>query len=146
MKIFNLWLRDQNANLLAKVSVTRNKMFLLTLQIDSPRCLKVFVKNSSWLWHMSFGHLNFGGLKELGDKKMVLGLPFTDHPEQLCEHFLLANRLERVFRRKHFQDQSNHSNLCMLIYVGPSIRLHFVKAVISCFLLMTLVGSLGCIF
>lgn len=49
----NLWLRDGDANLIAKASMIRNGM-------------KACAEDSLWkLWHIRFGHLHFGGVKEL---------------------------------------------------------------------------------
>jgi len=33
------------------------------------------VKDENWLWHLRFGHLNFGGLNLLHREGMVNGLP-----------------------------------------------------------------------
>lgn len=43
---------------------------------------------------MRFGHLNFEGLKELGHKQMVKGLPYINHPRQL---FLLGKHSRKPF-------------------------------------------------
>ncbi|CAM8947363.1 unnamed protein product [Rhodiola kirilowii] len=38
-------------------------------------------QDASWLSHLRFGHLNFGGLELLSKKEMVRGLPFINHPD-----------------------------------------------------------------
>uniref|UniRef100_A0A2N9F020 Integrase catalytic domain-containing protein n=1 Tax=Fagus sylvatica TaxID=28930 RepID=A0A2N9F020_FAGSY len=48
--------------------------------------------DSSWLWHLRLGHLNFGGLKLLAKTKMVRGLPSIEHPNQLCEGCLFEKQ------------------------------------------------------
>ncbi|KAJ7976200.1 Retrovirus-related Pol polyprotein from transposon TNT 1-94 [Quillaja saponaria] len=100
MKDKNLWLKDQDANLIAKVSMTRNMMFILNLQNDGAKCLKMCAKDSTWRWHMRLGHLNFGGLKNLGEKKMVYELPFINHPNQLCEACLLGKHARKSFPKE----------------------------------------------
>ena len=72
--------------------MTRNTMFLLEIQNDEPKCLKTCVEDNSWLWHLCFGHLNFGGLKLLCTKGMVNGLPSVDHLDQLCKGCLLGKQ------------------------------------------------------
>ncbi|XP_019242532.1 PREDICTED: uncharacterized protein LOC109222661 [Nicotiana attenuata] len=65
-----LFMRDEKGRLLAKVPMANNKMFILNLQNDAPRCLLSCAKDSSWLWHMRFGHLNFDSLR-LMDKENI---------------------------------------------------------------------------
>ncbi|XP_042958086.1 uncharacterized protein LOC122293619 [Carya illinoinensis] len=85
-----LWLRDKEGNLNSKASMTRNHMFLLDMKTIEAMCLKTCVKDPSWIWHMRYGHLNFGGLRDLGAEKMVKGIPTIDHPDNLCEACLLG--------------------------------------------------------
>ena len=83
-------IRNNMSNLIAKVPMSRNKMFLLNIQGGVTKCLKVCYKDSSWLWHLSFGHLNFKGLKLLSKKQLVRGLPSINQPDQLCKECLLG--------------------------------------------------------
>ncbi|XP_075076895.1 uncharacterized protein LOC142163501 [Nicotiana tabacum] len=62
LKDKKLYMRDEKGRLLSKVPMAKNKMFILYLQNDVPRCLLSYAKDSSWLWHMRFGHLNFDSL------------------------------------------------------------------------------------
>ena len=59
MKDKCLWLKDQNENLIAKVLMSRNRIFILNLKTIEAKCLKVIVQDKVWCWHMRFGHLNF---------------------------------------------------------------------------------------
>ena len=100
MKDYSLSLRDNRNNLIAKVPMTRNRMFLLHIQSDVAKCLKACYKDSSWLWHLRFGHLNFGGLELLSKKEMVRGLPSISHPDQLCEGCLLGKQFKKSFPKE----------------------------------------------
>ncbi|KZV44615.1 hypothetical protein F511_33023 [Dorcoceras hygrometricum] len=141
-----LWIRDSNSNLIAKVSMTKNRKFLLDLKDCGPMCLKSFVQDPSWKWHMRFGHLNFGGLKALEDHKMVKGIPKIDHPDQLCEACLLGKHPRRAFQSNLFHEQSNHSNLSMLMFAVRSSLNLLVKVVTLCYLLMISVERHGFTF
>ncbi|KAH9745481.1 hypothetical protein KPL70_004087 [Citrus sinensis] len=59
-------------------------------------------KDQSWTWHLRYGHLNFGGLELISKKSMVKGLPYINHPDQLCEGCLLGKQF-----RKSFPKESN---------------------------------------
>uniref|UniRef100_A0A2N9ICE2 Integrase catalytic domain-containing protein n=1 Tax=Fagus sylvatica TaxID=28930 RepID=A0A2N9ICE2_FAGSY len=56
--------------------------------------------DSSWLWHLRLGHLNFGGLKLLAKTKMVRGLPSIEHPNQLCEGCLFGKQSRKSFPKE----------------------------------------------
>jgi hypothetical protein len=49
MKNRNILLRDDKKKLIAKVTMTSNRMFLLNIQMDVAKCLKTYLKDSSWL-------------------------------------------------------------------------------------------------
>ncbi|KZV28520.1 hypothetical protein F511_15600 [Dorcoceras hygrometricum] len=97
--------------------MTKNRMFLLDLKDCGPMCLKSFVQDPSWKWHMRFGHLNFGGLKALGDHKMVKGIPKIDHPDQLCEACLFSKHPRKSFPKQSLSRaikplQLVHADVC----------------------------------
>ena len=75
-------------------------MFLLNIQSDVPMCLKLCFKDPSWLWHMRLGHLNFDGLKVMSKERMVKGLPFINHPNQLCEGCLFGKQARKSFPKE----------------------------------------------
>ena len=102
MKDGSLSIRDNRSNLITKVPMSRNRMFLLNIQNDVAKCLKACYKDASWLWHLRYGHLNFGGLDLLSKKNMVRGLPSINQPDQLCEGCLLGKQF-----RKSFPKESN---------------------------------------
>uniref|UniRef100_A0A2N9JBE9 Integrase catalytic domain-containing protein n=1 Tax=Fagus sylvatica TaxID=28930 RepID=A0A2N9JBE9_FAGSY len=110
-------IRDHQNNLIAKVPMTRNRMFLLNIHNDVAKCLKACYRDSSWLWHLRLGHLNFGGLKLLAKTKMVRGLPSIEHPNQLCEGCLFGKQSRKSFpkeasTRANKPLQLVHADLC----------------------------------
>ena len=52
LKDNNLFIRDNGSNLIAKVPMSRNRMFMLNIQNDVTKCLKVCYKDTTWLWHL----------------------------------------------------------------------------------------------
>ena len=61
LKDNNLSIRDNANNLIAKVPMTKNRMLILNIQNDVAKCLNMCYKNTSWLWHLRYGHPIFGG-------------------------------------------------------------------------------------
>ncbi|KAH9745480.1 hypothetical protein KPL70_004087 [Citrus sinensis] len=102
LKDYSLFLRDDKGNLITKVRMSNNRMFPLNIQNDVAKCLKACHKDQSWTWHLRYGHLNFGGLELISKKSMVKGLPYINHPDQLCEGCLLGKQF-----RKSFPKESN---------------------------------------
>ncbi|KAM1977528.1 hypothetical protein ACFX16_014315 [Malus domestica] len=80
--------------------MSKNRMFPMNIQNDVAKCLKICYKDASWLWHLCFGHLNFGGLELLSKKEMVRGLPCISHPDQVCEGCLLGKQFRKSFPKE----------------------------------------------
>ena len=58
LKDNNLSIRDSGSNLIAKMPMSRNRVFMLNIQKDLEKCLEACHKDTTWLWHLRFGHLN----------------------------------------------------------------------------------------
>nr|GEY82273.1 retrovirus-related Pol polyprotein from transposon TNT 1-94 [Tanacetum cinerariifolium] len=90
-------IRNQKGKLIAKVPMSKNRMFHLNIQHDEAKCLKSCLEDHLWLWHMRYGHLNFGDLNLLSYKGMVKGLDHIDHPNQVCEGCLFGKHARSSF-------------------------------------------------
>ena len=75
-------------------------MYKLNLRSIRENCLRVDVENKASLWHLRFGHLHHGGLKELAKKNMVHGLPNMDYEGKLCEECLLSKHARISIQKK----------------------------------------------
>ncbi|KAK2987735.1 hypothetical protein RJ640_016833 [Escallonia rubra] len=117
MKDKCLYLRNDIGSLIARVPMSSNRMFLMNIHHDAPKCLKASFDNQSWLWHLRLGQLNFGGLKLLSTKNMVNGLPSIDQPDQLHERCLVRKQhrhsfpKESISRAKESLEQI-HTDVC----------------------------------
>ena len=65
-------IQDSKLGLTAQVTMTENRMFPLYLNDINPSCFLTKMKDVAWLWHFLYGHLNFGGLRTLQQKKYGL--------------------------------------------------------------------------
>jgi transposase InsO family protein len=72
-------------------------MFKLNLVNIEVTYLKVCVEDKKWLWHLRFGHVNFGGLKEMARKKMVHGLPIIDSLDKFYEGCVIGKHPRSSF-------------------------------------------------
>jgi len=59
---------DSNQRKILRVSLAKNKTFLIQINVFENQCLSTKVVNESWLWHLRFGHLNFKSLSLLKSK------------------------------------------------------------------------------
>ena len=92
--------KPPNKQCIAEVNMTRNRMFPLRMRADLKNEEKIAAvtqeafqskpKDDNWLWHLRFGHLNFGGLILLNRKGMVRGLPLIEKLDSLCEGCILG--------------------------------------------------------
>ncbi|KAL0448353.1 UNVERIFIED_CONTAM: Retrovirus-related Pol polyprotein from transposon TNT 1-94 [Sesamum latifolium] len=93
-------MRDRNAKLLAKVVMSKNRMFKLNIKTVEANCLKVHVQDVAWQWHKRYGHLNFGALREFGERKILYGIPSINHPNYLCEACLVEKHARKSFPKE----------------------------------------------
>lgn len=80
----HLWVYDERGRLLMNVKRTANRLYKIILECNKPNCLMSVTKESSWLWHLRLGHVNFNSMKLLSDKKMARGLPKLVKPKKAC--------------------------------------------------------------
>lgn len=78
------------------INMASNNMFSLDVAQVKIFALATTTRDRSELWNLRYGHLNFQGLKLLGPKGMVTGLPkitFID----LCEECIHEKQVRKSF-------------------------------------------------
>lgn len=65
MKDFMLTLLNTHGTMITKVTMIKKKyrMFLLNIDMNVPKYLKLYVKYETWFWHMRLEYINFDDLK-----------------------------------------------------------------------------------
>ena len=92
-----LTLRNARRKLIARVRMSKNRMFPLNLNTKIGSCNIGVMEDESWKWHLRFGHLNFNGLKLLSSGGMVRGLPQIEATRQVCEGCVLGKQARLSF-------------------------------------------------
>lgn len=67
------------------VPMIRNRMFPLRFDEHNSNLANMAYEDSSWLWHLRYGHLNFHSLKFLISHALVSGLPKVEEHKEVCE-------------------------------------------------------------
>lgn len=90
-------IQDEKLGLTAQVNMMINRMFSLYLDKTTLSWFSARLKDEAWLWHFPYRHLNFGGLKTLQHKNMVMGPPQIQSSSQICEECFVGKQ-----HRDHF--------------------------------------------
>lgn len=119
--------RKPSKRCIAEVKMTRNRMFPLRIKAYLKDGVEIATvtqeafqsepKDENWLWHLRFGHLNFGGFNLLHRKGMVRGLPLIEKPDNFCEGCILGKQHKEGFPSgKSIREKAPleivHSDLC----------------------------------
>ena len=113
-------IQDQKKGLIAQVNMITNRMFPLYLHNTTNLCFSAKMKDIAWLWNFCYGHSNFGGLKTLQQKNMVIGLPQIECPQQVCEECVVSKQHRNQFSQGRSWRAKKalelvHSEICGLI-------------------------------
>lgn len=87
-------------NVIAKVVMSGNRCFPLTLESITPAAMNTTTCPDSWMWHRRFGHLNFTNLQKMQKLEMVVGLPMIEDVKSVCEGCVLGKHHREQFDRK----------------------------------------------
>ncbi|KAM1503465.1 hypothetical protein ACFX15_027859 [Malus domestica] len=112
--IFDSW----NLNgLVAKVQMTSNRCFPLTMMPATPLALKASVSHCIQIWHKRLGHLNTRSVLQLREQEMVHGLPHLENSKNVCEGCMLGKQHRDEFPRESawrakFPLELIHTDIC----------------------------------
>ncbi|CAL2235091.1 unnamed protein product [Prunus armeniaca] len=87
-------------NLVAKVSMTGNRCFPLSLKYANSVAMKTTIEESTWCWHKRFGHLNMQSLKLLQQQELVYGLPEIRNADRICQNCAIGKSHREAFDKE----------------------------------------------
>ena len=87
MRMEDLMLKvyDKKQRFILKAKMSSNRTFKVNFNVADVHCMTAEGNDVNWLWHFSYGHLNFQGLSRLVAKHMVSGMPQIKAPAEVCE-------------------------------------------------------------
>jgi len=99
--------------------------------------------DESWLWHLRYGHLHYGGLELLQKKQMVKGLPCIQQPTSSCESCILGkHHREKFVSRVSYKAKAPleivHTDLCGPIQTPSPMQ---TPSLNGCFYFMTFIDD-----
>lgn len=93
MKDDYLTLRDKDGKLITKAKRSRNCLYKVLIDIVESRCLQASaLLNDSAKWHARLGHIGRDSMKDMINKKMVLGIPNIIIEKDICSSCLLGKQ------------------------------------------------------
>ncbi|TXG59628.1 hypothetical protein EZV62_014201 [Acer yangbiense] len=118
-----------------KIKLNKQLPYLVgnIVENNDQTCLTTKVQDSTWLWHLRYGHLNFNSLRTLHQKNMVTGLPQISGPSDICEDYVVGKQhrdsfpMGKAWRAKQ-PLQLIHSDLCGPINpASNSSKMYFIS-------------------
>jgi hypothetical protein len=104
-QVFSLWLKSKSLRLKLDVKAELAQRPPSTKsQEDEEKTTTLIqvifqekIKHVNWLWHLRYGHLNFGPLNLFYKKRMVKGLPLIEKPDRIYESCILGKQHRESF-------------------------------------------------
>ncbi|XP_074322781.1 uncharacterized protein LOC141659753 [Apium graveolens] len=132
----SLVIRNRDQELIADVEMSKNRLFTLDIQTKMQRCLKMVIKNDSWLWNLRYGHLGFSGLKLLSKTMTVITgtLKMTETMIKLLHQVQINKLLDQHHPREEAAVQGERQGKCgvWIIYMKQQVR-YKLPLIIHCF-------------
>lgn len=74
-----------------------NRLYKVTLEVESTKCLQMVHIRESSRWHARLGHVGLNNLKSMVDKKMVIGMPQFGVEKETCVACLRGKQIQKSF-------------------------------------------------
>ncbi|XP_048622934.1 uncharacterized protein LOC125592008 [Brassica napus] len=100
MKEDLLMLKDPCGRLLVQVTRQPNRLYKTPMEVEYPKCLQIQETDVTWIWHARLGHVNFGVMKNMVDKEMVVGMSQVIHEKDVCNACLVGKQTRKSFPPK----------------------------------------------
>ena len=92
-----LTLHDREGNMLVKSVRSRNRLYKVTMEVESTKCLQLEKVSDSALWHSRLGHVGIDAMKTMMNKEMVTGMPSLSIEKETCVSCLMGKQTRASF-------------------------------------------------
>jgi transposase InsO family protein len=111
---------DKFGRLIIRVQRSKNRLYILKLNLVKSVCLKARIETDTWKWHARYGHLNFQSLKKMCQENLVDGQPKIEPTDEVCRGCLVGKQRRLSFpRQADFRAREPlellHGDLCVPI-------------------------------
>jgi transposase InsO family protein len=113
----NLMVLDKYGRLIICVQRSKNRLYILKLDLVKSVCLRASVEDDTRKWHARYGHLNFQSLKRMCQDNLVEGLPKIECAVEVCRGCLVGKQRRLSFpQQAEFRARESlellHGDLC----------------------------------
>lgn len=112
-----LWIYDEKERPLMKVKRSSNRLYKLIIETDKKECLLAKMDETSKLWHLRLGHVNYQAMHMMTKEQMVTGMPKINQPSSACDGCLMSKQARKKFPSKTSYEAGGileliHGDLC----------------------------------
>lgn len=112
-----LWIYDEKERPLMKVKRSSNRLYKLIIETVEKMCLLAKVDETSKLWHVRLGHVNYQAMHMMIREQMVIGMPKISQPGNVCDGCLMSKQARKKFPTKANYEAGGileliHGDLC----------------------------------
>lgn len=112
-----LWIYDEKDRSLMKVKRSSNRLYKLIIETVEKTCLLAKVDDTSKLWHVRLGHVNYQAMHMMTKEQMVTGMPKINQPGNTCDGCLMSKQARKKFPTKTSYEAGGileliHGDLC----------------------------------
>ncbi|WZZ07843.1 hypothetical protein YC2023_093764 [Brassica napus] len=112
-----LTLYDKDGNLLVKSIRSKNRLYKVTMEVESMKCLQLTEISESATWHARLGHVSTDTMNMMISKEMITGIPNISVEEGTCTSCLMGKQARASFPKATTYRASQvleliHADLC----------------------------------
>ena len=136
MKGNTLTLLDRTGQLMVKTTRSNNRLYKVSLNVETVKCLQLKASTNSAMWHERLGHINKDTIRLMVNKDTVVGVPDIGHIIETCDSCLRGKQTRKSFPQATTYRASKpleliHADLCGPITPATPARKRYAFVLID---------------